>query len=227
MNDLLVLDLSCVAGGARMVLDGGHMDRGCRALSGRVDEPGRIGGCRYARLRLDVKESSPASGEWHVWPQRVPEGGRDYRWEGLTDLARKALVPVVSRQVQAHGFHEAWLAAFGQREGYEHAGTEAERCRRHAAWWDEVAVLDVSLRAGELTVVSVAVDGLEPRQRVDVVSAHDGRLSWDEVGARLVWPGGEQAGWLTTAGRVVPLTSPNETHDKGLRPANGAVSLGV
>lgn len=208
--DVLVVRLECVAGGASVVMSSAGVSRGCRYLSGYLDVEGRIGGCRFGRLHVEVKEAMAGFGEWRVWISRTPSG-RTYDWQSLTSNALAVARPEVASQVWAAGVDEAWQAAFrSDRDGYYDPAGEAAQARRAAAWWDEVRDLTADWRAGRLGYVPVGRDRESNRApRVDVIDpSHDGRVSWEEAAGKLTHRVlGDQHGWVTESGRLVPLES--------------------
>lgn len=197
----LTLDLATVAGGASITFTGAHYDRGTRTLSAQLDQAGRIGGCRFDRLRVEIRELGD---RLQVRVTRVVPGRREWNFEALTDKARPIIHAEIEAAVVAYGFHRAWVAAF---QPYDVPCSHAERMRTYAAWWDEVEELHVALAAGKLDVDPLPPRGWnDDRVRVDLVSNRELRPEWSEAAARLLLDG-VQVGWLTDSGRVAPMTS--------------------
>src|SRR4051812_35616195 len=204
-QSLLTLDLATIAGGASITLTGAHYDRGVRTLSAQLDQAGRVGGCRFDRLRINIREQGYGNDNMmRVWVTRVVPGRSDWNFEALTDKARPIIHAEIEAAVVAYGFHRAWVAAF---HPYDVAYSHAERMRTYAAWWDEVEELHVALAAGKLDVEPLPPRGWDDdRVRVDLVSNRELRPEWAEAAARLVLDG-VQVGWLTDSGRVASMTS--------------------
>lgn len=195
---VLVVELRCVAGGARVTFGRAGMSNGRRYLSGYLDAEGRIGGCRFRRLFVEVAEPHwGGPGEWHVRGSRVPVGARGTT--SLTDAASAKLAAEVEGQVRAVGFDEAWQAAFRQSRRGD-ALAAAEEAGRVAHWWLMVEATEAHYGVGMYGVEMLVAADQPPN--VDVVER--GRIGHEDCAGRVLTRSGRQVGWVTMSGRLVP-----------------------
>jgi hypothetical protein len=182
---------------------GAHTEYGHREVTWHLREPGELHRNRYDMAWVEVHEQEPWRGEplWLRASRRTAPGG----WSRVpfTDAARaslhKLLVPLVAR----YGFSRLWMEhrntrAAGELEHYRSAEDDA---LTEARWWNARRELAEMQSDGFVDAIPVRDEfGHRPTEcRI----YGDRSRHWERVAARAV-VNGEQVGWFTVKGELVP-----------------------
>lgn len=183
----------------------GHMS-GARFVEWALTEPGQLHRNRYHAAWVEVREGAPWRGEpLHLSAyRRVTEGS--WSREPFTEAATKALhagiVPLIAR----YGFDRLWRECCQVGGGNVRGGIDD--AERYLAWWRDRGELVDMFEAGMVDLVPVDDQaGMFTRgERIPPVAVYHhvaSSVSYREVSAR-VMVGGEQVGWMTRSGELVP-----------------------
>lgn len=178
---------------------GAWVEYGKRTLSWGPLPEGSFARNTWAMAWVDVSEREPWRGEplWLYASRR-----RDESWsrEPFTDTARRKLHDLVVPQIARYGFHRLWVERRRARTSAEADLVNARAAGRVARWWQDKAALadlDLDLRPPRRdpdrrhpTVLVARAYAPSVTERVDVIGE--------------AWYEGEQIGWVTGSGEVVP-----------------------
>jgi hypothetical protein len=180
-----------------------RMERGRRAVRFELAEPGNLYRNAYERAWLDIEETDTWSGEvrW-VSTERVLPGG-DWARERFTNKGREAIQAVLVPAVNRYGFDRLWTELFttARHRGGDCAAM-ADECERRAAWWKARETLQQMAADGLAAFVPIQREQWGREQTVATVGP-DHRHDWAPVVAQ-VWALGEQVGWMTRGGQLMP-----------------------
>jgi len=180
---------------------GAYMEHGRRQLTWRLMEPGTLHRNAYAMAWFEVKEWEAFRGDrLSLWATRrtTPEGTR----ETFTDAAREALSRQILPVIARYGFDRAWTEAHAQKaaraaRGHAQAIEEAQAV---VEWYRCQADLDEAHAAGLIEFRPLA-PSLHQSTSV-VAQSTTGRRREDVIAQALLH--GDQVGWLTRGGDLVP-----------------------
>ena len=180
-----------------------YVEHGRRVVCWTVRGHGSWHRCSWAWAWFDITEREPWRGEplWLSAQRRVRES--DMR-SSFTPKARDAIAAEVVPVVARYGFGRLWLEV---RRGAADGGAarrQAVRAETEAQWWRMAADLADWHAGGRLAFEPVPSPRLGERAlSVAVLAEHDHRRP--RTCLARVFMDGEQVGWVTDSGGVVPL----------------------
>lgn len=182
---------------------GAHTSYGRRQVCWNIAGPGELFRNRYERCWVDVEEREPWRGE-PLWLHATRRPQADASWQrvGFTDRGREALAALLLPLVARYGFSRLWLDLH-RLKGDQGAREAMARAEREAMWWMHRSDLQAMHAEGLIEFRPHRdPDGCRPLT-VPVLSAHHQPPSYENVAASAVVDG-EQVGWITTTGNLVP-----------------------
>ena len=190
---------------------GAHVERSHRSITATVETPEqaevRYGGCPFTRLDIEAKEQTPWGAEpwWRV--TRVDAG---WRRSPMSPVAGERLDHELARALQAYGgFDTAWTAARLRAQGSDIADAtgEADRLNAYVRYWQATHdVREMVEAAGAEVVYRYDPDPFNQRRHdAPAPSYRTTGTVWHAIPTRVLWRG-EQIGWMTEGGDIVPLT---------------------
>lgn len=174
-----------------------------RVISWSTMKPGEILRNSFQAAWVEVWEMEQWKGEplWLGASRRTSNSS--YVRSGFTDRARKTLHEVIVPAVARHGFGRLWEQGFDPVKGY--SDRQLDEAEKYLLWCQQRRELEELFREGmiELRPVSRQANG-RTHQQVSVYHGirTNGSLQSVSAEARL---DGEQIGWLTDRGVLVPL----------------------
>lgn len=175
---------------------------GKRCITFRLDGPATLHRCHYWMAWIDITEREPWRGE-PLWVTAQRRTGETHIRTPFTDAAARAIQADLLPAVQRIGFNTAWLDLH-RAKSHDGCVPAAEEADRRAAWWRLKDTLHQMHADGLVDFQPVPHPPIGTRgQTVAVVTTHTTHYEWATPVAS-GWVDGEQVGWITDKGELVP-----------------------